>query len=124
MSLTVVAESPRPELCKLSLTGRLDTNTAPDLDKHVESAIDGGATTIAFDLAELDYISSAGLRTIFRAQKAMKQRGGSVCVVHMQPQVEKVFDIVKAMPKETVFASWAEMDAYLDGIQKRMIDGE
>ena len=53
---------------------------------------------MVFDLAGLDYISSAGLRTVFRAKRAMAQRDGFVNVVNMTAPVVKVFDIVKAVP--------------------------
>ena len=55
-------------------------------------------TNLIFDLAKLEYISSAGLRTIFKTKKATAKSGGATFVVNPQPQVQKVFDIVKAMP--------------------------
>jgi anti-anti-sigma factor len=122
MSLAIIVDTSREHLHKLSLSGRLDTNTAPELEAQVDSMLDGDVEMLAFDLAELEYISSAGLRAIFRAKKAMEKKGGSVCMVHMQPQVAKVFDIVKALPEESMFKSWDEVDTYLDKIQKQMTD--
>ena len=55
-----------------TLAGRLDTTTAPELEKELtESA--GGITELAFDLKALDYISSAGLRVLLAAQKRMNK---------------------------------------------------
>jgi len=124
MSLAIIVDTSRDHLHKLSLSGRLDTNTAPELEKQVDGMLDSGVEMLAFDLAELEYISSAGLRAIFRAKKAMEKQGGSVCMVHMQPQVEKVFDIVKALPEESMFKSWDEVDVYLDRIQRQMTEKE
>jgi anti-anti-sigma factor len=77
---------------------------------------------LVLDLQELDYISSAGLRSIFRARKALGMRDGRVLVVNPQPQVQKVFDIVKAVPVREIFRSVEELDSYLDRIQARALD--
>ncbi len=63
--------------------------------------------------------SSAGLRSLFKAKKAASAKGGQFLIVHVQPSVQKVFDIVKALPSEGIFASIEEMDEYLDGVQRR-----
>ena len=75
------------------------------------------------DLAELQYISSAGIRSIFRARKALSARGGKVVVVNPQPQIQKVFDVVKAVPMNEIFSSLAEADAYLDLMQRKVLAG-
>ena len=67
----------------------------------------------------LEYISSAGIRSILRARKAIEGRGGRVAIVNAQAPVLKVFEIVKALPADQVFASEAELDAYLARMQQR-----
>ena len=56
------------------LEGRLDTTTAPRLDSELSSSL-GGVKELHLDLAELAYLSSAGLRTILSAQKKMNRQG-------------------------------------------------
>jgi len=73
-------------------------------------------------MAKVDYISSAGLRSLFRAQKDLKSRGGKALMVHLQPQVKKVFEIVKTVDLETVFRNLAELDDYLDAMQNKASD--
>lgn len=105
--------------CKIELKGRLDTSTAEQLDQKLE-AIDASQHPVqVIDLQELEYISSAGLRSLFKAKKAATAKGGQFLIVHVQPSVQKVFDVVKALPSEGIFASMAEMDDYLDGVQRR-----
>ena len=105
--------------CRIELKGRLDTHTAEHLDEKLE-AIDPTTHPVQIvDLAQLDYISSAGLRSLFRAKKNLTSHGGQLLVVHPQPQVKKVFDVVKALPSEGIFASQEELDSYLDAIQRR-----
>lgn len=74
----------------LKVTGRLDTNTSPDLE--VALALDG-VKKIVFDFSGLEYISSAGLRVLMTAQKAMSSSGGGMSVRNPNETVKGVFDI-------------------------------
>ena len=58
----------------LALSGRLDTVTAPELEAALDTAL-GDAKELVFDFNELEYISSAGLRVLLKAQKAMNEKG-------------------------------------------------
>jgi len=122
MSLTIVERS---NPTTLALAGRLDTNTASELDAALSRILANTRTTrLVFDLSQLEYLSSAGIRCFIRARKAIEPAGGEVAIVNPQPPVRKVLEIVKAMPAERVFASVDEMDAYLDVMQRRVRDGE
>ncbi|MBS2034987.1 STAS domain-containing protein [bacterium] len=105
--------------CRIELKGRLDTHTAEQLDEKLESLDPVNHLVQIVDLQDLEYISSAGLRSLFRAKKKLSAAGGQFLVVHPQPQVQKVFDVVKALPSEGIFTSQAELDDYLDKIQRR-----
>jgi hypothetical protein len=58
-----------------------------------------------------------------RARKALEPTGGQVLIVHPQPPVRKVLDIIQAIPYG-VFDSIAELDAYLDHMQRKVRDGQ
>ena len=75
---------------KLTLApiGRVDTITAPELEAAI--ALDG-VEELVFDLAQVDYISSAGLRVLLSAQK--KMAGKSMTIANSKPAVKEVFDI-------------------------------
>ena len=75
----------------VTLTGRLDTSTAPELEAELETLLPT-TPVLTFDLAKLEYISSAGLRVILKAQKAMNQKG-SMKLIHVPETVMEVFDI-------------------------------
>ena len=79
--------------------------------------------SLVLDLAELEYISSAGVRSIFKARKALASRSGKVLVLNPQPQIKKVFDVVKAVPLNEIFSSAEEADAYLDMMQRKVLRG-
>lgn len=123
MSLALDISEQQPQVHRVRLSGRLDTVTAPELDQALAPLL-GGTQMLVLDMAALDYISSAGLRSIFKATKALKAAGGRTGVLNMQPQIRKVFDIVKAMPDVPIFKNDAEMDQYLDAMQQKIIDGD
>ena len=75
----------------LSLDGRLDTTTSPDLEETLASSLDG-VTALVFDFAKLDYLSSAGLRVLLSAQKRMNKQG-SMKLVRVNDAVKEVFEI-------------------------------
>ena len=74
----------------LAVQGRLDTNTAPELE---EALADADATEIEFDFAGLEYISSAGLRVLLAAKKSLIGSGGGMSVLNANDTVRNVFEI-------------------------------
>jgi anti-sigma B factor antagonist len=75
----------------IALEGRLDTTTAPELEKELKSSLDG-VKELVFDFTKLDYISSAGLRVLLSAQKLMSKQGG-MKVTHVNEMVMEVFEV-------------------------------
>ena len=73
----------------VALKGRLDTTTAPQLEG--ELVLDG-VTDLVLDFAELDYISSAGLRVLLAAQKIMNKQG-SMVIRNVNETIMEVFEI-------------------------------
>jgi anti-anti-sigma factor len=109
----------------ITLGGRLDSDTAPDLDKTLDRLLaKPGITRMVFDLGNLEYLSSAGIRCFVRARKALEPAGARVAIVNPQPAVKKVLDIVKAIPEGGLFRNFAELDEYLDEMQRKVREGE
>jgi anti-anti-sigma factor len=102
----------------IKLTGSLDTATAPELEKQLAPVIAGGVKDIVFDLAQLKFISSAGLRVFSTTRKTLKERGGQASFINLQPQIQEVFEIIKSLPGMAVFSSMAELDSYLAARQR------
>ena len=75
----------------VGLQGRLDTLTAPELDKEMQDGLNG-VTELVFDLTELEYVSSAGLRVLLAAQKVMNKQG-SMVVKNVNEQIMEVFEV-------------------------------
>ena len=89
MSLRI--EKKPGENTEIVLVGRLDTTTAPELETLLDELLPA-AQTLVMDLNKLEYISSAGLRLILKAQKAMSRKGG-MRLKNVPAPVMEVFDI-------------------------------
>ena len=73
------------------IVGRLDTITAPELEKEID-AIASNVNELVLDMAGLEYVSSAGLRVILKAQKLMNAKG-SMKLIGVNDSIMEVFDI-------------------------------
>ncbi len=76
---------------KVALEGRLDTTTAPQLESELKSSLDG-VTSLTFDLAALEYVSSAGLRVFLFAQKTMNKQGQMV-MKNVSQEVMEILEV-------------------------------
>ena len=76
---------------EIALEGRLDTMTAPELERELNRVL-GGIDSLTLDFSKLDYISSAGLRVLLSAHKALCGKGG-MKVTHANEIVNEVFDV-------------------------------
>lgn len=75
----------------VTLEGRLDTTTAPELEADLKNEMEG-LTALVFDFEKLDYISSAGLRVLLSAQKVMNKQG-SMKIVHVSDVIMEIFEV-------------------------------
>ena len=76
---------------EIALEGRLDTTTAPELEAELNKDL-GGADSLTLDFGKLDYISSAGLRVLLTAHKAMAAKGG-MKICNVNEVVQEVFEV-------------------------------
>ena len=73
------------------LEGRLDTMTAPDLEKDFKESLDG-IIDLTLDFEKLEYISSAGLRVLLSAQKTMNKQG-EMKLIHVNETIMEIFEV-------------------------------
>ena len=76
---------------EIALEGRLDTVTAPSLEEEIKSSIDG-IKELVFDLKDLVYVSSAGLRVLLSAQKTMNKQG-TMTIKNANEEVMEIFEV-------------------------------
>ena len=119
MSLKVKSTSKRPGVIVISPIGSINAGTHGILEAKVDEILISSPDVIIFDMEFADYISSTGIRVLLKTKKAMKATNGRMVFINLQPQIQKVFDILKAIPSLKVFASIQELDRYLDLMQKK-----
>jgi len=102
----------------VKLTGSLDTATAPELERQLAPVLATSIKDLVYDLANLKFVSSAGLRVFSTTRKQLKERGGQASFVNLQPQIQEVFEIMKSLPGIAIFKDVAELDRYLAARQR------
>jgi len=113
MPLTVNVKEKIPGVFIVSLAGSLDSNTYTILDKRLDLILGGSPRIITLDMEHLDYISSMGVRVVIKAKKSLIKNGGDLILMNLQPQIQKVFEIINALPSQQIFSSIEELDHYL-----------
>jgi anti-sigma B factor antagonist len=74
-------------------TGRVDSNTAPELEKAFNEIIDNGKSGIIFDMADVDFISSRGLWVLLETQKSCKKNRGKLVLVNVSEDMQESLDL-------------------------------
>lgn len=98
--MTIETKKEGTKLC-IAPKGRLDTTTAPELEGLLKQEI-GGVTELQMDFANLEYISSAGLRVLLYASKAMKGIEGKLVIRNVCKDIMDVFVITGFADKLTI----------------------
>lgn len=98
-----------PPVHKLNLSGRWDSFTAHDFETLADELVrEGGMRFVVLNMAEVDYVSSFGLRSLLKLGKALEPLGGSIHVAALRPHVEKVF---MGCGFGSLFPAFADADA-------------
>jgi anti-anti-sigma factor len=99
----------------VALDGMLDLNTYDDCEREVLALTDGDIRVLAFDLAQLNYISSTGLRLLFKARKILAEKPARM-VLTQPPEgpVAKVFKLTMALPPDDLFPDRTSLESWLD----------
>ncbi len=113
LHVKIEASRDRPGLFTVTPHGPIDSDSYLDFDDKIKPLLVPSTKGIVLDLANVDYISSAGLGVLFTMKKFLKQNNGDVSFSNLKPQIKRLFEIVNALPKETLFSSTEEADAYL-----------
>ncbi|HUU26501.1 MAG TPA: STAS domain-containing protein [archaeon] len=88
-----IQEQKMDEVAVIGLRGRLDASTSNDFQVRLLEIIDRGEKLMALDFAQLDYISSAGLRAILIALKKIKSADGQLVLYALKNQIKEIFEI-------------------------------
>jgi anti-anti-sigma factor len=80
-------------IVSIAIKGRLDADSSPEAEKIVKDAIKDQTTRILFNLASLEYLSSAGLRVLLGAAKEMRRKDGKIVLCALNEFVKEIFEV-------------------------------
>ena len=92
----------------VKVSGRVDSLTAPDLEKALQGLMDANHNQIVLDLQDTDYMSSAGLRVLVASLKAAKKNGGLLRLAQPSSRVQEVLDLAGLTPVFDVYPDVVE----------------
>lgn len=87
-----ITEAHEGDKLVVTVSGRLNTTTAPQLEARLGEIIPD-TEKMVLNFKDLDYISSAGLRVVLSAQKAMNRKSGTLIVQNVKPEIYDVFEM-------------------------------
>jgi anti-sigma B factor antagonist len=119
MKLTIHVQERKLGGYQVRPEGRLDSITNVGFEEKITKLLEEQPVVLVFDMTDLAYVSSAGLRVIYKTWKTVGEYKGKFLMVNLQPQIKTVMEIIKALPSEQVFTSVEEVDEYLDIVQKK-----
>lgn len=115
-----IVGDPGRDSALVTVAGSLDTETAPILESRLAPLIAGRTRNILFDMARLEFLSSAGLRVFVKAQRDLGQKSGHLLLKNLQPHIARVFEIVRSVPGIDIFENEVEADRFLADLQQRL----
>ncbi len=121
-SLKVIVTKKSEGIFVVSPAGPVDSDTYAILQGEVDKILKTAPKAVIFDMGGVSYISSLGIKVFLRARELLQKDGGTVLLINLQPQIAKVFDIVKAIPTQNIFTDIVEMDRYLAMIQQKELE--
>ena len=80
-------------IVSIAIKGRLDADSSPEAEKVVKDAIKDQTTRVLFNLASLEYLSSAGLRVLLGAAKEMRRKDGKIVLCALNEFVKEIFEV-------------------------------
>jgi anti-sigma B factor antagonist len=92
----------------VTVSGRVDSATAPDLQKALQDLLDAERKQLVLDLKDVDYMSSAGLRVLVAMQKAAKKDGGALRLAQLSARVSEVLELAGLAPVFEIYPDVVE----------------
>ena len=120
MRLDADASRASEGLLKLTPHGSIDAQTSSEFDEKARGAL-GNARVVIVDMEHVEYVSSAGLQVLFGLKRDLASKRGDLLFAHLRPQIVKLFQVVNALPKESIFATLEEADRYFYAVMNQEI---
>lgn len=112
MEVRVNEEKEKQGYYTVTPVGSIDSSSHSEFRERVNEILKKYPKLVVLNLEKVDYISSAGLGVLFSIKKFLIANDGDMIFCNLKPQIVKLFEIVKALPKENIFTSIKEADNY------------
>ena len=113
MKIKISQDKNKKGLFRVAPHGDIDSDNYTDFRKQMNPVLKTTCKGLLLDLKNVGYISSSGLGVIFSMKKFMVENGGELVICNLQPQIVRLFDIIHALPKESLFGTTEEAERHL-----------
>lgn len=100
MSIPINVTEKEAGIVIIAPVGSIDADTYAQFGAETDKVLASSPKGIIFDMKDVDYIASLGMSVIYKTKRVIEKNGGIIAVVNLQPQIKKVFDIVKFFPSQ------------------------
>ena len=97
MGLTIKLKQSTPGIITLLPTGKINSDTSEILDREVARALTEPLKTLVIDMADVNFITSAGIGVIIKANVSTARKNAEFAMIHLQPQVKTVFEVIRLL---------------------------
>ena len=118
MALDIKIIKKKDYVYSVELKGPIDSKTYQELEQELNEITNENTKAVILDMSGVDYVSSMGVKVVITAKKSLERKKASFAMVDLQPQVKKVFDMLKILPMFDIFDDAPEADKYIDQIIK------
>ncbi|MBN2097288.1 MAG: STAS domain-containing protein [Candidatus Omnitrophica bacterium] len=118
MALEIKITEKKSNVYLVALKGSIDVETYQELEEKLKRMINDQTKAVILDLGGVDYISSIGIKVVLWAKKALQAQNANFAMTNLQPQIKKVFDVMKILPIIDIFDDMPEADKYIDQVIK------
>ncbi len=122
MQVEIKPAKDRPGFFTVIPRDSINTETVLDFQAKISPLLVKSTKNILLNLEDVDYISSAGIGALFSIKKFLRANGGDLLFCNLKPQIVKLFEIVKALPKESIFDNMDQVDEYLYKMMNQEIE--
>ena len=122
MRVDITPHKEKPGYFTVTPHGSIDSESHSEFRTKITPLLAPSTKGIVMDLDKVDYISSAGLGVLFSVKKILMEGHNDLLFCNLKPQIQRLFEIVKALPKETIFTSLQEADQYFYKEMNEVID--
>jgi anti-sigma B factor antagonist len=122
VALKIRVKQTKPGLVTLFPTGSIDSDGAVIAEKEINRLLAEPIVTLVLDMEGVDFISSVGVGLMAKTKSLLNRKSADLAMINLQPQISKVFEIMRLLPTLNVFESVRELDDYLNRVQQKILD--